>query len=318
MAYVRLVDPDFWWLVRREQVPRLEDPDLVDGRVRWPDRDRVNWQAVAAAVDTIAGLLDEPGPQGWPVDEVGAALIPCDLAELGETESGIVRSWFITPPVFDPWDIDLNDGRHRLWGVWSVAPAARVPVRSEILGYARAVEISRSDDYCERLSGVPWFDSSRGANRRYALTVARAMQGLLPGGEADSDPPIERPLGTPVGPDPAVLETAPGQKLAVPGSFSQRARLYPVELWQLSDGRRIAIVSETYTASSPANASESIMAAVGRQWPGAVVLEHWLPDPSGLVRGAEGRHGSYCWSTGNGGYRQPDLSDLLRHGLDLR
>ncbi|WP_280404428.1 hypothetical protein [Nocardia brasiliensis] len=248
-------------------------------------------------------------------DEDGTALIPCALEGLGEVERGIVRRWFITPPVFDPWDEAPNDGRHRLWGVWSAEPAARLPVRSEILGYARDVEISRTGDYPKQLRQVRWFDSSQGANHRYARTLEQAMHGLLPGPDEEAEPVIERPLGSPAGLAPAVLETEPGQELVVVDFSGRQTRSYPVEVWRLSDGRRIAVVSETFSAASLMNAAERIMAAVHRQWPNALILEHWLPSST---HGTVGKHGGYCWSSGTGGYRPADLADLFVHGLDLR
>ncbi|MGY4102050.1 hypothetical protein ACW2Q0_21240 [Nocardia sp. R16R-3T] len=314
MGHIRIPDPEFWWLARRDDVAWLEDPDVADGKVRWPDRDRLNWRAIAATVNAIAERLDDATAL-LELDEDGVGLVPCALEALGDVERDVVRRWFTEPPVFDPWDDAPSNGRHRLWGVWSVEPAVRLPVRSEILGYARQAEISRSGDYPKQLRRVRWFDSSQGANQRYARTLEQAMRGQLPGPDEEAEPVIERPLGSPAGPAPAMLETEPGQELAVANFSGRRTHSYPIEVWQLSDGRRVAIVSETFSAASLMNAAERIMAAVHRQWPNALILEHWLSDST---HGTAGRHGGYCWSSGIGGYRPADLADLFNHGLDLR
>ncbi len=62
MGQIRIPDPEFWWLARREDIGWLEDPDVADGGVRWPDRDRLNWRAIAPARGWGAGRGGVGGP----------------------------------------------------------------------------------------------------------------------------------------------------------------------------------------------------------------------------------------------------------------
>ena len=118
---------------------------------------------------------------------------------------------------------------------------------------------------------------------------------------------------------PAILETTTA--LEVPfgcpvdsphGSSYQR---YPLEIYRLANGTRIAIVGDVYANTSLMNASERIMAAVQRLVPGAEVLELWR---NGSISGTPGKRGRYAWSTGTGGNLPADLDQLARLGLDLR
>jgi len=126
---------------------------------------------------------------------------------------------------------------------------------------------------------------------------------------------IEDPMGA----TPAQLEVT--TVLEVPfgcpadspeGTSYQR---YPVEVYRLAGGERIAIVGDVYANTSLMNASERIMATVQRLAPGAHVLELWR---HGSPSGTQGKKGRYAWSSGTGGNLPVDLNQLARFGLDLR
>ncbi|NKY32991.1 hypothetical protein HGA13_07875 [Nocardia speluncae] len=175
--------PRFWWIARRTDLMNLADPDATDQRIRWSDKDKVDWSAVADTADEIAAQLerDDVVADHRNYSDEGTLLwVDCTTRQLGEAEQIILKSWFQTgiPPSMDPWHRHLTDGRHRLWNSWQARPAARLPISSLLLRWASNGHTTReNDNYAKRLRDVPWFDPSVGANRRYAVHVHWVMQG---------------------------------------------------------------------------------------------------------------------------------------------
>lgn len=95
-----------------------------------------------------------------------------------------------------------------------------------------------------------------------------------------------------------------------------KGQKYPVKVWDLADGDRVAIVSDVWGNTSLMNASERIWRTIHERWPNSHVLERWPADDT--ITGTPGAGGRYAWSTGNGGNIAADLDDLARRGLDLR
>lgn len=164
--------PERWWIAAREDLAWLTDPDVDDGRVRWPDRDQRQWTAVAGVVDAVGRAIAYGGHD---VDEEDptVALVPVDMARLAPADRNIVRSWFragAEAPSGDPWDDSLTNGRHRLWNAWRAAPDALLPV------------------YSDTLAGI---DDAALMGEQFAAVVAQsAVDGLreLPTGPANRSP----------------------------------------------------------------------------------------------------------------------------------
>jgi len=128
-----------------------------------------------------------------------------------------------------------------------------------------------------------------------------------------------RQVADPMAAPPAQLEVSTllevpfgGPADSCEGTSYQR---YPVEVYRLAGGERIAIVGDVYANTSLMNASERIMATVQRLAPGAHVLELWR---HGSLSGTPGKKGRYAWSSGTGGNLPADLDQLARLGLELR
>ena len=132
MTAHRVRHPERWWLATLRDLPWLTDPDVDDGRQRWDDRDQLDWAGVGEAVVAVWSWLasGEADP-----DEPATVVVPAPWV-LPPAEAAVVRSWWAAEaPQGDVWSDELTNGRHRLWNVWRVAPAARLPIRSDTLGY---------------------------------------------------------------------------------------------------------------------------------------------------------------------------------------
>lgn len=139
---VELVNPQRYWLAVRDDMPALQDPDVEDQCQRWPDRDERDWAGIAAAVQHVMDelaqgrgrveLVDEDDP-----DTGEHVVLDADLDHLDTKDQDIVSEWFweALRPTADPWSDSVQDGRHRLWNCWRVAPDAVLPVHSVKLQY---------------------------------------------------------------------------------------------------------------------------------------------------------------------------------------
>lgn len=127
--------PERWWIAARTDLPWLTDPDVDDGRVRWPDRDERQWTAVASLVEAVARAIASGG-HDVDDDDPAVATVPADVGALGPVDRKIVTSWFRAgseAPSGDPWEDGLTNGRHRLWNAWRAAPDALLPIYSDTL-----------------------------------------------------------------------------------------------------------------------------------------------------------------------------------------
>lgn len=130
---VEVGQPARWWVASPGDLPLPHDPRTrshtpVDG----PEAQR--WRALARALDQVShGLLcvgwsHRPGPVRTRVDTAG----------LDRFGWGVLTAWFAEGPLSDvvradAWSgVTVSDAR-QLRRLWSVAPGARVPVRSNLL-----------------------------------------------------------------------------------------------------------------------------------------------------------------------------------------
>lgn len=134
MLEVLMPHPERFWLAARSDVVLASDPDVEDGRQRWPDRDTIDWARIAAIV-ADAGVRIARQQLG--VDEDGDQMLVVDDNGLSGTERKVVASWFRggQVPSSDPGRDGVEDGRHRLWNAWKHAPDVVLPIHSDVLHY---------------------------------------------------------------------------------------------------------------------------------------------------------------------------------------
>lgn len=130
---VHIVHRERYWSALRGDMPWLSDPDVDEGAQRHPDRDELDWEAIADAVEN-AGWRLSAGDLS--VDEDGDEWLPIDVSRLEAKERVVVRSWFppARGPKSDAGRERLIDGRHRLWNAWKARPDAVLPINSSVLG----------------------------------------------------------------------------------------------------------------------------------------------------------------------------------------
>lgn len=115
------VDYPWGWLWWDSSIPLLSgDPDVIDGRTRYPDS-AIDWALVARAV---YDAVSQSRSDGIPDIHVEDAQVQVPYG-LGPEEIRAVRWWLtggagrmvrLIEPHSD--DRHLGDGRHRLWGTW--------------------------------------------------------------------------------------------------------------------------------------------------------------------------------------------------------
>ena len=140
----------------------------------------------------------------------------------------------------------------------------------------------------------------------HALNITRQSAQSRFGGAGDGS---IAPFGVP---EPAQLVADGTIDVGVGAAGPYR---YPVKVFQLADGTRVAVLATAWGNPSMLDRAQPLMAEVQRQWPGAHVLECWPSDTLGTTVGAAGH---YAWSGGNGGHIPADLADLAARGLELR
>ncbi|MWV75927.1 hypothetical protein C5C31_11700 [Rathayibacter rathayi] len=160
--------PERYWVAAREDMPWLTDPDIDDRGCRHPDRDDVDWTAVAAAATSIssllrAGQLDASDGEGSGF----VATVPGLTLRLRELE--ILESLFTVAEAIrgDLWDEGVVNGRHRLWNIWRAAPDALIPVRSDLLDHTDDID-SQGDTFAAVVT-----DSTRTAMRQLTAEVGQ-------------------------------------------------------------------------------------------------------------------------------------------------
>lgn len=185
-------NPDRYWLAARTDLPWLVDPDLQDGRQRHPDRAVRRWSRIAAAVESVGTALAAEAHDVNPLDAAQAA-VSIDTEALEPADVAIVESWFSTSreaPMGDPWDVSLDNGRHRLWCCWTAAPDALLPVSSGTLVWLDSVEaLAREgdDEGAKRLLSQVRNEASNGLARlpghirRVSVRYVRALDDVARG-----------------------------------------------------------------------------------------------------------------------------------------
>ncbi|MFC7849389.1 hypothetical protein ACFUTU_13035 [Arthrobacter sp. NPDC057388] len=191
MTYIYISEPSFWWRAEAAQLRQFVpiDPDVDDGRRRWPDRDEQRWNLVAQAVTQVSQAL---AAGQWEPDEdnSGHSLVRIDAEELSNTEKNIVRKWFsVDEPVgMDPWFEPLQNGRHRLWSTLDFFGSEPVPIKGDAIGYANPAdaEVLGANwqhlfaKNVEELEAVTWFDATDPVNVRFENALRTAARGEHP------------------------------------------------------------------------------------------------------------------------------------------
>ncbi|KQQ28619.1 hypothetical protein ASF54_08205 [Frondihabitans sp. Leaf304] len=124
---VRVENPSAFWFATAADVTWFADPN--DGR--YPQH-TTDWSVTASwlerAVDSLArGAWEQDGDDSW--------LIVSDYpGNLDRDGRFIIESLLWAHPIeMDPWDNELDDGRHRSWGLWNYDPNILIPIRSRLL-----------------------------------------------------------------------------------------------------------------------------------------------------------------------------------------
>lgn len=128
--------PERYWFAVQSEMPWAVDPGTNAKRDRHPDRAEIRWDLVGEVVQELGSMLAFGNfPVSAPETESSFALVMPDRFELTGAERNIVESWFTNAeaPRADPWDDQLDNGRHRLSGVWQARPDAELPVLSDLL-----------------------------------------------------------------------------------------------------------------------------------------------------------------------------------------
>lgn len=77
---IQVLYPSHYWLAARADMPWLCDPDVVDGKQRWPDRGERDWVWLAEAVERLGRVIAQAEPV---VDEdTGVEVVCIDVAAL--------------------------------------------------------------------------------------------------------------------------------------------------------------------------------------------------------------------------------------------
>ncbi|MDO5865207.1 MULTISPECIES: hypothetical protein [Paenarthrobacter] len=161
MTYIYISEPNFWWRADVGQIRKFVpvDPDVDDGRRRWPDRDEQRWDLIAQAVTQVSQAL-AAGEWEKDEDQGSHGLVRIDAEELTGTEKKIVQKWFsMDEPVrMDPWFEPIQNGRHRLWSTLDFFGSDPVPIKGD------AIRLRKSGGY--RGAGVQLAAPLREERRR--------------------------------------------------------------------------------------------------------------------------------------------------------
>ncbi|MDB6427461.1 hypothetical protein [Curtobacterium sp. 20TX0008] len=125
--------PDRYWFAGREDVQWGENPATG----RW-DEHPIRWDLVAAAARPLTEAFRLGQWRGYDSsDDTAELAVAFDVTQLTTDERRTVASlfWSANAITADPWASELDNGRHRAWGIWSVDPSIILPVECGTLGY---------------------------------------------------------------------------------------------------------------------------------------------------------------------------------------
>lgn len=152
--------------------PGMVDPDIDDGRQRWPDRDDIRWDEIGLIITGVSlALADGSYDESQLLDDAVSVSISAPDGGLTLSETRILKSWFTfaEAPRGDLWVNDLVNGRHRLWNVWKHAPSAILPIRSGVLDYTDDV-----DSMGESFAATIRDNATMGLNKLPADVITRS------------------------------------------------------------------------------------------------------------------------------------------------
>lgn len=133
---IEVAHPERYWFAVSSEMPWVVDPGIKARQDRHPDRSEIRWAIVGEVVQELGQILArENFPVATHESELNFELVTPDRFKLTNPERNIVESWFTNAeaPRADPWDDQLDNGRHRLSGVWQAKPDAELPVLSDLL-----------------------------------------------------------------------------------------------------------------------------------------------------------------------------------------
>ncbi|MGJ1428916.1 hypothetical protein ACR8AL_14520, partial [Clavibacter sepedonicus] len=193
MGHIPVAVPRFWWRADAATVQfwASSNPDIDDNKIRHADADEHNWQAIADAVVAVGNAL---ASRSWTFDADSPLYADLDLpdypGELSQIEQDIVRSWFNYWEAvrFDPWDLQPENGRHRLWRTLPHFGTALIPICGSALGYATPENVaalgpSWPQDFARQLYLLRTssaFDGTDAVNVQFEASMVDASQGRLP------------------------------------------------------------------------------------------------------------------------------------------
>ncbi|NMM89575.1 hypothetical protein B2J88_35435 [Rhodococcus sp. SRB_17] len=109
----------------------------------------------------------------------------------------------------------------------------------------------------------------------------------------------------------AHLVSAVGETVAIAGDGDVRS--FPVGVWMLTDGRRVAVVGEGGPISTGDVDGALLINAVQARWPGAIVLER--QPVVGSVADPRGYSARYVEVHADGSRADPEFADLANAGF---
>lgn len=164
--------PERYWMATAGLFPGMVDPDIDDGRQRWPDRDDIRWDEIGLIITGVSlALADGSYDESQLLDDAVSVSISAPDGGLTLSETRILKSWFTfaEAPRGDLWVNDLVNGRHRLWNVWKHAPSAILPIRSGVLDYTDDV-----DSMGESFAATIRDNATMGLNKLPADVITRS------------------------------------------------------------------------------------------------------------------------------------------------
>ncbi|WP_461634881.1 hypothetical protein [Glutamicibacter soli] len=134
---IEVEHPTNLWFAKRGDLPWLTDP--ADNR--YQDAESINWTGIGRAVQVIGQQLRSRKHN--PADET--VTVTTDLGALNELEQEIVSWWFkLDLGISSDIHHDaLEDGRHRLWNVWSADKDLELPIYSQVLRSKQNIGVLR-------------------------------------------------------------------------------------------------------------------------------------------------------------------------------
>lgn len=145
---VEVEHPTNLWFATRDDLPWLTDP--ADNRYR--DTESINWTGIGLAVQAIGHQLRRQKLN--PAEE--RVIFSINTDALNKLEKEIVSWWFKLDlgPSSDIHQDALEDGRHRLWNVWSADNDVQLPIYSQALRGKQNIGILRSKGESNAAQGL--------------------------------------------------------------------------------------------------------------------------------------------------------------------